>query len=167
MNCQNIKTDLEQMLLTPEQATQATRDHLAACEDCRHELAQMQATLALLDEWQAPAANPYFPVRMQALLREEQARTRASWLERLHMRMLLANRSPRPWAAAALALALLIGGGAYAGIQSIASQQTIVVPKSATLRDLQSLDQNAQVFQQLNDIDQYASGGSTTNAGSM
>jgi anti-sigma factor RsiW len=162
-----MKSDLEQMLLTPERATPAAREHLAACEACRGELAAMQATFALLDDWQAPAANSYFPARMQALLREEQANTRAGWLERLRMRVLLANRSPRPIAAAALALALLIGGGTYAGIQSIASQQAVVVPKSATLRDLQSLDQNAQVFQQLNDIDQYASGGTSSNAGSM
>lgn len=167
MTCRRMNSELEQLLLTPERATPAAREHLAACEACREELAAMQATFALLDEWRAPAANPYFPVRMQALLREEQSNTSAGWLERLRMRMLLANRSPRPVAAAALALALLIGGGTYAGIQSIASQQAVVVPKSATLRDLQSLDQNAQVFQQLNAIDQYASGSTSSNAGSM
>lgn len=167
MTCRKMKSNLEQMLLTPERATPAAREHLAACEHCRRELAAMQATFALLDEWQAPAANPYFPVRMRALLREEHARARAGWLERLRMRMLLANGSPRPMAAAALVLALLIGGGTYAGIQSIDSQQSVVVPKSATLRDLQSLDQNAQVFQQLNDIDQYAGSSSSSGAGSM
>jgi predicted anti-sigma-YlaC factor YlaD len=153
------------MLLAPERASQDAREHLAACHDCRRQLAEMQATFALLDEWQAPEANPYFPVRMRALLREEQARGRAGWLDRMRMRMLLANRPARPVAAVALALALLIGGGTYAGIESIASQQAVVIPKSPTLRDLQSLDQNAQVFQELNDIDQY--GNSTGNSGSM
>ena len=70
MTCRNMKSDLEEMLLTPEKASQATRDHLAACENCRRELAEMQATFALLDEWQAPEVNAWFPVRMQALLRE-------------------------------------------------------------------------------------------------
>ena len=167
MNCRNMKSNLEEMLLAPEHASQAAREHLAACETCRRELAEMQATMALLDQWQAPAANPYFPTRMQALLREEQARQPAGWLERLRMRMLLANRPARPVAAIALALALLIGGGTYAGIQSIASQQAVVVPKSATLRDLQSLDQNAEVFQQLNDIDQYDAGGNSSNTGNL
>ncbi|MGC8549483.1 MAG: anti-sigma factor family protein [Acidobacteriaceae bacterium] len=167
MTCRNIKSDLEEILLEPEHASQAVREHLAACEACRRELVQMQATFALLDEWQAPAANPYFTTRMQALLREEKAKQPAGWLERLRMRVLLTNRTARPVAAVALVLALLIGGGTYAGIQSIASQQAVVVPKSATLRDLQSLDQNAEVFQQLNDIDQYDAGGNSSNTGSM
>jgi anti-sigma factor RsiW len=161
-----MKSNLEEMLLEPEHASRAAREHLAACEACRRELADMQATFALLDNWKAPAANPYFTTRMQALLREEQAKQPAGWLERLRMRMLLANRPARPVAAVTLALALLVGGGTYAGIQSIASQQAVVVPKSATLRDLQSLDQNAEVFQQLNDIDQY-DGGNSSNTGNM
>lgn len=167
MTCRNRKSSLEEMLLAPDRASQDTREHLAACHGCRRQLAEMQATFALLDEWQAPEANSYFPVRMQALLREEQASGRAGWLDRMRMRLLLANRPARPVAAVALALALLIGGGTYAGIESIASQQAVVIPKSATLRDLQSLDQNAQVFQELNDIDQYDTGNSTGNSGSM
>ncbi len=141
------------MLLAPGQAPQAVREHLAACPACRHELQQMQATLALLDEWQAPAVNPYFPVRMQARLREEQQARPAGWLERLRLRALYSNRHLRPIAAGAFALALLIGGGTYAGIETLASHQPVVTPQSATLRDLQSLDQNAQVFQQLNALD--------------
>jgi len=162
MTCRNLKSNPEEMLLTPEKASQATRDHLAACESCRRELAEMQATFALLDEWQAPEVNAWFPVRMQALLREEQTKKPSGWLDRLRMRMLLNNHAARPVAAVALALALLIGGGTYAGMETLASRQSVVTPKSATLRDLQSLDQNAQVFQQLSDIDQYDSG---SNAG--
>lgn len=168
--CRTMKSNLEALLLTPVKASQAAREHLAACPGCRSELAHMQATFALLDEWKAPEVNAYFPVRMQALLREEQAKGRASWLERLRMRMLLGNHRPvRPVAAFALALALLIGGGTYAGMQTLVSQQAVVTPKSATLRDLQSLDQNANVFQQLNDIDQDGGSSSSTsnNAGSM
>ena len=167
MTCRNMKSNLEEMLLTPEKASQATRDHLAACENCRHELAELQATFALLDEWQAPEANAYFPVRMQALLREEQTKKSAGWFERLRMRMLLHNHAARPVAAVTLALALLIGGGTYAGMETLTGHQSVVTPKSATLRDLQSLDQNAQVFQQLSDIDQYDSGGNSGNSGSL
>lgn len=167
MTCRKMKSNLQQMLLAPDQASQAAREHLAACESCRRELAEMQATLALLDEWQAPAANPYFPVRMQALLSEEQTKQPLGWRERLSMRLLLANRPARPVAAFALAIALLIGGGTYAGIQSIASQRAVVIPKSATLRDLQSLDQNQEVFQQLNEMDQYNASSSPSDSGSM
>ena len=167
MNCRNIKPNLEQMLLEPEHASQAARDHIAACPHCRRELAQMQATFALLDEWQAPEANAYFPVRMQALLREEQAKARPGWFERMRMRMLLANQSARPVAAVALALALLIGGGTYAGIEAFTSPPNVNTPQSATLRDLQSLDQNAQVFQQLNVLEEYGNSGNSSSAGSM
>lgn len=166
--CRTIKSSLEALLLTPEKTSQDVREHLAACPSCRGELAHMQATFALLDEWKAPEVNAYFPVRMQALLREEQAKGRAGWLERLRMRMLLANRPARPVAAFALALALIIGGGTYAGMETLVNQQAVVTPKSATLRDLQSLDQNANVFQQLNDIDQDGDSSSDSgNAGSM
>jgi anti-sigma factor RsiW len=160
MTCHNAKSHLEELLLSPQQAPQAVREHLAACDHCRHELAQMQATLALLDEWQAPAANPYFTVRMQARLREEQQARPAGWLERLRLRVLYGNRHLRPLAAGAFALALLLGGGAYAGIETLASHQAVVTPQSATLRDLQSLDQNAQVFQQLNALDGSGDGSS-------
>lgn len=163
MTCRNMKSNLEELLLTPDKASPTAREHLASCQSCRSELAEMQATFALLDEWHAPEVNAYFPVRMQALLREEQAKGQASWLERLQMRMLLRNRAARPLAAFALALLLIIGGGTYAGIETLASQQAVVTPKSATLRDLQSLDQNAEVFQQLNDIDQYNGGGSASS----
>jgi len=147
------KPHFEELLFTPGQVPQAVREHLAACEHCRHELRQMQATLAMLDEWQAPEVRPYFMVRLQSRLREEQQRRPAGWLERLRLRALYGNRQLRPIAAGALALALLIGGGTYAGIETLASHQAVVIPQSATLRDLQSLDQNAQVFQQLNALD--------------
>jgi anti-sigma factor RsiW len=160
MTCHNAKSHFEELLLSPQQAPQAAREHLAACEGCRHELQQMQATLALLNEWQAPEANPYFAVRMQARLREEQQTRPAGWLERLRLRALYGNHHLRPIAAGAFALALLLGGGAYAGIETLASHQAVVTPQSATLRDLQSLNQNAQVFEQLNALDGSADGSS-------
>lgn len=163
MTCHNAKSHFEELVLSGQPASPAMREHLAACEGCRHEWQQMQATLALLDEWQAPAANPYFAVRMQARLREEQQARPAGWLERLRLRVLYGNRHLRPLAAGAFALALLLGGGAYAGIETLASHQAVVTPQSATLRDLQSLDQNAQVFQQLNALD----GTADDSAGSM
>jgi anti-sigma factor RsiW len=155
MTCRNIKSNLEELLLAPEQAPQAVREHVAACESCRRELAELQATFALLDEWQAPEATPYFPVRMQALLRAEQQARPAGFLERLRARLLFGDLQLRPLAAGALALLLLIGGGTYAGVETLTSHPTTAaLPASATVRDLQSLDENAQVFQQINALDQ-------------
>lgn len=165
MNCRKMKSNFEELLMAPETASQAAREHLTACPDCRRELAAMQATFSLLDEWQAPAVNDFFPVRMQAALRAEQGH--AGWLERLRMRMLLGNHTARPIAAFTLVLVLILGGGAYAGVETLTGQQAVVTPQSATLRDLQSLDQNKEVFQQLNDIDQYGSSNDSGNPGSM
>lgn len=167
MTCRNMKSYLEPMLLAPEQAPQAAHDHLAACASCRGELAALQATFALLDDWQAPKENAHFPARMQTLLREEKHKGRAGWMERLHMRMLLGHRPLQPVAALALALLLLIGGGTYAGIEAFTSPSHVTTPQSATLRDLQSLDQNAQVFQQLNVLEEYGNSGNSSSAGSM
>jgi anti-sigma factor RsiW len=156
MTCRNVKSNLEELLLAPGQAPQAVREHLAACESCRRELADLEATLALLDDWKAPEVTPYFPVRMQALLRAEQQARPAGWVERWRARLLFGDLQLRPLAAGALALLLLIGGGTYAGVESLTSHPTATaaLPASATVRDLQSLDENAQVFQQINALDQ-------------
>ena len=62
------------------------------------------------------------------------------------------NAHLRPLAAGALAALLLIGGGTYAGLMSTHPATPVVA--SATVKDLQSLDENAQVFQQMNTLDQ-------------
>jgi anti-sigma factor RsiW len=167
MTCQNVKSNLENLLLASEQAPQAVRDHVAACESCRRELAELQATFALLDEWEAPEVNPYFPVRMQALLREEKTARPASWLERARARILFGNGYLRPLTAGALGLMLLIGGGTYAGIKTLGNHPAVVQPQSATIRDLQSLDENSQVFQQLTSLDQSDDSGDSGPSGSL
>jgi hypothetical protein len=57
----------------------------------------------------------------------------------------------QPLIAGALALAVLVGGGTYADLAWRSANQA---QESATIRDLQSLDGNAQVFQQLDSVDQ-------------
>ena len=52
--------------------------------------------------------------------------------------------------AGALAVAILVGGGTYADHVWLSPPPQ----ESATLHDLQSLDSNAQVFQQLDSVDQ-------------
>jgi hypothetical protein len=51
-----------------------------------------------------------------------------------------------------LAAVMAIGGGSALYISQMGSPQP-QVQASATVRDLQSLDENAQVFQQLNAVD--------------
>jgi len=60
------------------------------------------------------------------------------------------NLQVRQLAAASLAAVLAIGGGTFALLDH---QDVPVAQASATVRDLQSYDGNAQLFQQLNALD--------------
>jgi hypothetical protein len=60
----------------------------------------------------------------------------------------------RPLMAATLALIVAVGGGTYAGLGGFQKP----APASPVIKDLQSLDDNAQVFQQLNSMDQQDTG---------
>jgi anti-sigma factor RsiW len=153
MTCRNGKENLVNLLLDQESVPAEVRAHVAGCAECAKELAELKATMAALELWEAPEPSPYFTARMGALLREEQQAEPAGFFERLRARLMYgSNLHLRPLAAAALVLLLAIGGGTYAGLQS--SSHPAPVAASATVKDLQSLDENAQVFQQLNQLDQ-------------
>lgn len=161
MDCRTIEAKLPallpDLLLDPAAVPASTRQHVDGCAACRatidRELAAHRSTIELLDHWGAPELSPYFSSRMTALLREEQARPRAGMWERLRSWVLLSNLHMKPMAgAAALGVLLAIGGGAYLDLNQ--SQPTPPIPQaSATVRDLQSLDENAQVFQQMSSLD--------------
>lgn len=135
-----------------EPALAEARLHVQTCPECAGELAELQLTMASLDGWEAPEPSPYFHARMAALMREERAAAPAGFFERLKARLLFGtNVQLRPIAVGALALLVLVGGGTYAGILATAPAP---VHASATIQDLQSLDENQAVFQQLNALDQ-------------
>lgn len=155
MICRMTKENLENLLLDPERVPAAVRSHLSGCPECSRELAALQATMAALDLWEAPEPSPFFDARMAAKLRSEREAAPAGFFERMRTRLLFGtNLGLRPIAAGAFALLVLIGGGTYAGLMNQAVAPPAVVHPSATLQDLQSLDENAQVFQQLNSLDQ-------------
>lgn len=163
MICRNVKSNLPDLLLSPESAGAEVREHVESCADCAQELRELQATMAALDMWEAPEVSPWFDGRMQVRLREEREAAPAGWLERIQARLLFGNHmSLRPVAATALAVALLVGGGLYAGFSGEQPQHHPVPTASASpvIQDLQSLDENQQVFQQLNSMDQSDTGGS-------
>jgi hypothetical protein len=113
--------------------------------------------MALMDAWEAPEISPYFDGKMAVRLREEQEAAPAGWLERMRARLLFGNSmNLRPLAAATLALLVAVGGGMYAGFVNYGHpvQPTPVQTASPVIQDLQSLDENSQVFQQLNSMEQ-------------
>lgn len=128
--------------------------HLAQCHACAEELRSLQATMGLLDLWQAPAVSPYFDTRLQTRMREEVAAAPHGFWQRLtHSLPLLASFSLKPVVAGVMACAIVVGGATYAGV-SFFEQPHPPAAESATLRDLQSLDRNAQTIDDLNSLDQ-------------
>lgn len=164
MICRTVKSKMPDLLLAPESVAADVRAHVESCADCAKELHELEATMALMDGWDAPEVSPYFDGRMQVLLREEKEAEPAGWWERMRARFAYGEKiNMRPIAAAALALVLAVGGGLYEGITAHQSH-TKAQAASPVVRDLQSLDENAQVFQQLSSMDQQDDGGNGANS---
>jgi anti-sigma factor RsiW len=164
MICRNIKSKMPDLLLDPKSVPEDVRAHVAGCAECAQELRELQATMAAMDAWAAPEVTPYFDGRMAALLREEQQNPPAGWLERLRTRLMFGEKlSLRPVAAAALARVVAVGGGMY-GVLTDHAAPTPAQQQSQVIRDLQSLDENAQVFQQLNSMDEQQDSGDSSAA---
>jgi hypothetical protein len=165
MNCQHCQSALPDLLLDPTAgANSAAREHLASCAVCKKEFQELEATFALLDMWQAPQPTPYFDQRLAVRLREEQSATPAGWFERLKARLLFnTGRQFRPALAGGLALLLLVGGGTFADLATF-SHTPHRAEASATVHDLQILDNNDQALQTMDKLlqDDDSSDGSTT-----
>jgi len=154
MDCREVKANLPDLLLAPKQASAEARAHVESCAECGKELKELEATLSLMDAWEAPEVSPYFDTRMAVMLREEQQAAPAGWLERMRARLLFGNHvSMRPLMAGAMALVVAAGIGTYAGFGGFSPTKPPQV-QSPVIKDLQSMDDNAQMYQQLNSLDQ-------------
>ena len=161
MNCSQAAEVMPDLLFSPGAAPAAARAHLETCASCQQELATLSQTMQLLDGWKAPEPSPFWTARMGARLREEQAQPStgwagfsgwSGWIARLRTRLWLSNYSLKPAAGvAALGLVLVAGGGTWLDLASHPAAPP--AQASNTVRDLQSLNENAQVFQQLSALD--------------
>jgi predicted anti-sigma-YlaC factor YlaD len=156
MNCNQIRE------LLPEIITSAGMDastlqpevekHIASCDHCSAHLRDLQKTMALLDEWQAPEPSPYFDTRLQARLREEMAHPHAGWFSWLL----------RPAWAMSLA-AVIFAGALVVGSKSYISQPETIATKPPSLGlpvepgtavgDLQALDRNDDLYADFDVLD--------------
>ena len=103
MNCNDVRENLIE-LLTDGPADPQVKAHVSQCSACTAELASMQQTMALLDEWEAPEPSPYFLTRLRAHVREERETAPAvKWVAWLR----------RPVLAVSLATMIAAGGLAY------------------------------------------------------
>jgi hypothetical protein len=154
MNCPEMKNNLAESVFESRPLTEDARKHLSECGNCATELKEMEATWKLLDEWQAPEPSAFFDAKLYARLRSEQGNAPASFFERAKAWLLYSsNLQMRQLTAGALGAVLVIGGIGGGTFALLGRQETPVTQTSATVRDLQSYDGNAQMFQQLNALD--------------
>ncbi|MGC9159124.1 MAG: hypothetical protein ACP5FH_09040 [Terracidiphilus sp.] len=153
LSCRGKNSKLEELLLDPSAASAAARACLENCPDCRQELEDLRATLALLDGWELPEPSPYFLTRLNARLREEREAAPSGWLQgamaRLHAHFVDRPQIHYyPLAAMALTVVLLLGGGTYLDLTNW-EQPPATPEQAAVVHDLQTMDNNAQLLDQL------------------
>jgi hypothetical protein len=147
--CAGMDGKLADMLLDPEKAPAKVQAHVAECDRCREELAELRVTLALLDTWEVPESSPYFMTRFDARLREAREAEPVGWVARLRARFAYGPAMHvRPLAAMALTVLLLLGGGTYLGVTDW-DRTSQPAPQAAVVHDLQTLDSNAQLLDQM------------------
>jgi predicted anti-sigma-YlaC factor YlaD len=154
-NCKTCRAALPDLLLDhaytaahPEAAERAAA-HMKACAECRAEWEDLRSTFALLDSWEAPEPSPYFDARLHVRLREAASAAPEPMWERVRSFFLFSTTlQMRPALAAAMGLAILLGGGTAAEIYQ---HQTTMVSQttSPAVNDLKIMDNNAQALQQM------------------
>ncbi len=157
MNCNQIRELLPDLAAGMDASTPEpeVEKHIASCADCAAHLRDLQKTMALLDEWQAPEPSPYFDTRLEARLREEMARPATGWLHWL----------PRPaWAMSLAAVvfvgALVIGIGSRLSIpptETIATKPPslgLPVQPGTAVGDLQALERNDELYADFDVLDE-------------
>ena len=161
-NCTGMDAKLADLLFDPAAVPAKVQTHVAGCAYCQAELAELKATMDLLDQWEAPEPSPYFLTRLDAQMREEREAAPASWLSSRLARLRAGfaygpTLHARPLAAMALTLALFLGGGTYLGVSDW-NKAAQPPAQTAVVHDLQLLDSNAQILDQLESISSDQSG---------
>jgi len=147
-NCTGMESKLADLLLDPESAPLTVVNHVEQCDRCRGELDGLRAAMNLMDAWEAPEPSPYFLSKLDVRMREERQAAPAGWIARLRARFIYGpSLHTRPLAAMALAVTLLLGGGAYIGLNLEEPQKPVV--DAAVVHDLQLMDSNAQLLDKL------------------
>jgi predicted anti-sigma-YlaC factor YlaD len=150
MNCRTIHDQLPDVALGITPAPPEVEAHLGECSQCAETLQSLRSTMNVLDEWTAPEPSPFWNVRMQARLREEQQRASAGWLQWFR----------RPALSVAAALCLVVGIGFYQvgrflheGENPPAMPFHIVAPTGTAVSDLNYLDKNSDLLQNFDALD--------------
>ncbi len=149
MTCNDFREQLMD-LVTATDAPSEARAHADVCGSCAAELASMRQTMAMLDEWAAPAdTSPYFMTRLRARMREEEAAPARGWLAWF--------RNP------ALAVAMMLIMVLSIGLMRLGSPPEtkdgghgVVAAKGTPVGDLQYLDKNHDLLADFEMLDGLA-----------
>jgi anti-sigma factor RsiW len=160
MNCNQIRERLPDLAAGMDASTREpeVEKHIASCDGCAADLRDLQKTMAVLDEWQAPEPSPYFDTRLQSRLREEMARPASGWLSAGWLGWLR-----RPAWAMSLA-AVIFAGALFVGSKSYISQTEAIATKPPSLGlpvqpgtavgDLQALERNDELYADFDVLDE-------------
>jgi anti-sigma factor RsiW len=145
MKCKQIYEMMPDLAAGLNSATPEVDQHLRQCPACTAKLEEFRQTMALLDEWQAPEVSPYFDTRLQAWLREEQARQPAAWWQWLS----------RPALAASVAVMMIVGVTLYrdGGPRTPSNAAQAAVEPGTAVGDLQALDKNHDLYSDFDELD--------------
>ncbi len=156
MKCEQLRQDFMEVVLSGMQSVSPeTQEHLRSCPACAGELASLQRTMSLLDEWQVPEPTPYFATRVQARVREEALSPTRNWFAWLR----------RPALAAVAAVLVAVGVGLlelnpfnHGGTVPTKDGSVVRVSAPGTaVSDLQYLDKNADLFADFDALDGQSS----------
>jgi len=154
MNCRKYELELLDLASSPANrplGASAVERHVADCSHCTEEVNALRSTLFAMNEWPTPEISPWFDQRLSARLREAVRAEPEGFFERLRSRVLFtSNMQLRPMMAATLALVLAIGGGSYVALSHSITNRS--AQSSATIEDLQRMDNNATTLQQINQL---------------
>jgi predicted anti-sigma-YlaC factor YlaD len=148
MNCRTIQDQLPDVALGITPVPPEVEAHLGECRTCADTLQALRSTMNLLDEWSAPEPSPFWDVRMQARLREEQQRASAGWLQWFR----------RPALSVAAALCLVVGIGVIQMERFLQPGENppaihFPAPTGTAVSDLQYLDKNSDLLQNFDALD--------------
>jgi len=150
MNCNNVRENLIE-LLAEGPADAAIVAHVKECSACSQELDGLRKTMALLDEWEAPEASPYFLTRLQAHVKEERNKAPQGWFAWLR----------RPITAVSLA-AILAGGAVFYQLRPLGkNDQLPPAPAGTAVADLEALEKNHDLYVNSDLIDEITGGPSS------
>jgi len=150
MNCGMMHDQLPDIALGTHPVPPEIAAHLGECRQCAETLEALRSTMKLMDEWEAPEPSPFWDVRLQARLREEQARRSSGWLHLFR----------RPVLSIAAALCLVAGIGFVRfemTSRSTGNGVKIAVsgsaPAGTAVSDLQYLDKHSNMLQNFDALD--------------